>query len=61
MTDSYFSPDGLLRGIGKQSFGGYANLGAYYLVAVPISLVAAFAFDWKLLGLWFGTTIGLGL
>ncbi|GAP86366.1 putative mate efflux family protein [Rosellinia necatrix] len=52
---------GLLRGIGKQSFGGYANLVAYYVVAVPISIVAAFVFDWKLLGLWFGTTIGLAL
>ncbi|KAI1174625.1 MATE efflux family protein [Nemania sp. FL0916] len=52
---------GLLRGIGKQSFGGYANLAAYYVVAVPISIIAAFVFDWKLLGLWFGTTIGLGL
>ncbi|KAI3318323.1 MATE efflux family protein [Xylariaceae sp. AK1471] len=52
---------GLLRGIGKQSFGGYANLAVYYLVAVPISLVAAFVLDWKLLGLWLGTTVGLGL
>ncbi|KAI0546069.1 MATE efflux family protein [Xylaria curta] len=52
---------GLLRGIGKQTFGGYANLASYYVVAVPISYVAAFVFDWKLLGLWLGTTIGLGL
>ncbi|KAI1749899.1 MATE efflux family protein [Xylaria castorea] len=52
---------GLLRGIGKQTFGGYANLAAYYIVAVPISFVAAFIYDWKLLGLWLGTTIGLGL
>ncbi|KAH8158755.1 hypothetical protein CIB48_g9494 [Xylaria polymorpha] len=52
---------GLLRGIGKQSFGGYANLAAYYIVAVPISIVAAFVFDWKLLGLWTGTTVGLAL
>ncbi|RYC61136.1 hypothetical protein CHU98_g5075 [Xylaria longipes] len=52
---------GLLRGIGKQTFGGYANLAAYYIVAVPVSFVAAFVFEWKLFGLWFGTTIGLGL
>ncbi|KAI1142365.1 multidrug and toxin extrusion protein [Hypoxylon sp. FL0543] len=52
---------GLLRGIGKQSFGGYANLGIYYLIAMPVSFATAFALDWKLTGLWLGTTIGLAL
>ncbi|KAI1436623.1 MATE efflux family protein [Xylaria sp. CBS 124048] len=52
---------GLLRGIGKQTFGGYANIAAYYVIALPISFVAAFVFDQKLLGLWFGTTVGLCL
>ncbi|OTA96104.1 hypothetical protein M434DRAFT_393183 [Hypoxylon sp. CO27-5] len=52
---------GLLRGIGKQSFGGYANLSIYYLIALPISFATAFALDWKLTGLWLGTTIGLAL
>ncbi|KAI0199247.1 MATE efflux family protein [Astrocystis sublimbata] len=52
---------GILRGIGKQSFGGYANLIVYYLIAEPISIVAAFVFGWKLFGLWLGTTIGLAL
>ncbi|KAJ8126167.1 hypothetical protein O1611_g7471 [Lasiodiplodia mahajangana] len=52
---------GLLRGIGKQSFGGYVNLAAYYIVALPISFTAAFYFEWQLLGLWLGTTVGLAL
>ncbi|KAI1461319.1 multidrug and toxin extrusion protein [Annulohypoxylon moriforme] len=52
---------GLLRGIGKQSFGGYANLSIYYIIALPISFATAFALDWKLTGLWLGTTIGLAL
>ncbi|KAI1409613.1 multidrug and toxin extrusion protein [Hypoxylon sp. FL1857] len=52
---------GLLRGIGKQSFGGYANLSIYYLIAMPISFATAFALDWKLIGLWLGTTVGLAL
>ncbi|KAI1813209.1 MATE efflux family protein [Poronia punctata] len=52
---------GILRGIGKQSFGGYANLAAYYVIALPVSFFAAFVLDWKLLGLWFGTTGGLCL
>lgn len=52
---------GLLRGIGKQHFGGYANLFSYYVVALPISFGTAFALDWKLEGLWCGVTIGLAL
>lgn len=52
---------GLLRGIGRQHFGGYANLLTYYVVALPISFGTAFALDWKLEGLWFGVTLGLAL
>ncbi|KAI1168312.1 MATE efflux family protein [Nemania serpens] len=52
---------GLLRGIGKQSIGGYANLVSYYVVALPISFTAAFVFEWKLVGLWTGSIIGLSL
>lgn len=50
---------GLLRGVGRQAIGGYANLGAYYLVALPVSLSTAFALGWKLSGLWAGLTAGL--
>ncbi|KAL2200571.1 mate-domain-containing protein [Corynascus similis CBS 632.67] len=50
---------GLLRGIGRQEFGGYANLVCYYLVALPISFGLGFGLDWKLSGLWFGVTVGL--
>ncbi|KAL2158975.1 hypothetical protein VTH06DRAFT_3005 [Thermothelomyces fergusii] len=50
---------GLLRGIGRQEFGGYANLVCYYVVALPISFGLGFGLDWQLSGLWFGVTIGL--
>lgn len=50
---------GLLRGIGQQSVGGYANLFSYYVVALPISLGTAFGLGWKLAGLWAGLTAGL--
>ncbi len=50
---------GLLRGIGRQEFGGYANLVCYYLVALPISFGLGFGLDWKLSGLWIGVTFGL--
>ncbi|KAG5982640.1 hypothetical protein E4U55_001620 [Claviceps digitariae] len=50
---------GLLRGIGKQSIGGPANLISYYVISLPISLALAFGLDWKLQGLWAGVTVGL--
>lgn len=52
---------GLLRGIGHQAIGGYANLFSYYAVALPIALWTGFALDWKLAGLWTGLTMGLAV
>ncbi|KAH7130940.1 putative MATE efflux family protein subfamily [Dactylonectria macrodidyma] len=52
---------GLLRGIGKQAIGGPANLVAYYLVSLPLSLYLSFDLDWKIFGLWMGSTIGLSV
>lgn len=50
---------GLLRGIGKQSVGGPANLVAYYVISLPISLGLAFGLGMRLDGLWLGVTVGL--
>lgn len=50
---------GILRGVGRQAIGGYANLFSYYVVALPVSLSTAFALGWKLSGLWAGLTSGL--
>ncbi|KAJ9419571.1 mate-domain-containing protein [Fusarium oxysporum] len=52
---------GLLRGIGRQSIGSYANLSAYYVVALPIALGTSFGLGWKLAGLWVGLTAGLAV
>lgn len=52
---------GLLRGTGKQEFGGYANLVSYYVIALPIAFGTAFGLDWKLYGLWFGVSVGLAV
>jgi len=52
---------GILRGIGWQSIGRYANLFSYSLVALPISLSMAFCLGWKLAGLWVGVTTGLAV
>ncbi|CCC11817.1 hypothetical protein SMACR_04799 [Sordaria macrospora] len=50
---------GLLRGIGRQEIGGYVNLIAYYVVALPISFGLGFGLGWNLVGLWMGVTFGL--
>lgn len=50
---------GILRGIGRQAIGGYANLFSYYVVALPVSLSLAFAAGWNLSGLWAGLVAGL--
>jgi multidrug resistance protein, MATE family len=50
---------GLLRGIGRQSIGGYVNLITYYLLAVPVSFGTGFGLGWKLQGLWLGVAVGL--
>jgi MATE family multidrug resistance protein len=53
--------NGLLRGLGKQEFGGWVNLVSYYVVAMPISFGTAFGLHWELEGLWSGVAIALGL
>jgi multidrug resistance protein, MATE family len=50
---------GVLRGVGRQEIGGWANLLTYYVLALPISFATAFGLGWKLVGLWAGVTLGL--
>lgn len=52
---------GILRGIGQQAIGGYANLFSYYFVALPVGLTTAFTLGWQLAGLWVGLTAGLAV
>ena len=51
--------NGILRGIGRQEIGGYANLFAYYVIAMPISFSTCFGLHWELYGLWAGPAIAL--
>jgi MATE family multidrug resistance protein len=54
--------NGLLRGLGRQKIGGYANLFVYYVVAVPLALFLCFGSpDLKLEGLWIGCVVGSAL
>lgn len=54
--------NGLLRGLGRQKFGGWINLGVYYLFAIPLSALLTFGPPHlELRGLWIGPCLGLGL
>ena len=53
--------NGILRGLGRQEFGGWVQVFCYYAVAMPISLTSAFSLDWGLWGLWFGVSLALDL
>jgi len=53
--------NGLLRGLGKQEVGGYVNLFAYYVIALPLSFALAFGLHWDLIGLWTGPAVGLAI
>ena len=55
------SMNGMLRGLGKPSIGGWTQLICYYGVAMPISMGTAFGLSWGLHGLWLGVAIALFL
>lgn len=55
------SCNGILRGLGRQKFGGYVQLFCYYVFAMPISFGTAFGLGWGLWGLWTGVALALGL
>jgi MATE family multidrug resistance protein len=48
----------ILRGLGLQAIGGWANLFVYYVIAVPLALFLCFKKDLKLVGLWAGCAVG---
>lgn len=52
---------GILRGIGRQRFGGYMNLFGYYGVALPLAVYFAFGLNLQLKGLWMGIACALVL
>ncbi|KAI9847773.1 MAG: hypothetical protein M1838_000772 [Thelocarpon superellum] len=53
--------NGVLRGLGRQSIGGWVNLFAYYAIAMPISFGTGFGLHWELAGLWTGPAIALAV
>ncbi|KAL0343390.1 UNVERIFIED_CONTAM: protein DETOXIFICATION 14 [Sesamum angustifolium] len=49
---------GVARGSGWQHIGAYVNLGAYYVVGIPVSLLLGFVLALKEKGLWCGLIAG---
>ncbi|KAK6125232.1 hypothetical protein DH2020_041032 [Rehmannia glutinosa] len=49
---------GVARGSGWQHIGAYVNLGAYYLVGLPIAVVLGFVLHLRGKGLWLGLNTG---
>lgn len=50
---------GAARGCGWQKIGAWINLGAYYLVGIPTSIILAFVYHLGGKGLWTGLTVAL--
>ncbi|XP_042414145.1 protein DETOXIFICATION 10-like [Zingiber officinale] len=49
---------GVARGSGWQHLGAYVNLGAFYLVGIPVAILLGFALHLRGKGLWMGIVCG---
>ncbi|XP_019227271.1 PREDICTED: protein DETOXIFICATION 2-like isoform X2 [Nicotiana attenuata] len=49
---------GIARGSGWQIIGAYVNLGAFYLVGIPVSAILCFLIHLRAKGLWIGLLVG---
>ncbi|XP_074556323.1 protein DETOXIFICATION 14-like [Curcuma longa] len=49
---------GVARGSGWQHLGAYVNLGAFYLVEIPVAILLGFALQLRGKGLWMGIMCG---
>ncbi|PHT56826.1 hypothetical protein CQW23_05312, partial [Capsicum baccatum] len=51
----------IARGSGWQILGAYVNLGAFYLVGIPVAAVLCFYVNLKAKGLWIGLLVGTAI
>jgi len=52
---------GVFRGLGKQTYGAMTNFIGFYVIGLPLGALLCFKYDWGLTGLWWGTTMGVGV
>lgn len=50
-----------LRGLGDVVSMAFISFIGYFLIAIPVSYICAFVFDWGLAGIWSGYPVGLTL
>lgn len=55
---SFFFESEVARGSGWQRIGAYVNLGAYYLVGIPVAATFGFGLHLRGKGLWIGIIAG---
>ncbi|KAF7015311.1 hypothetical protein CFC21_029185 [Triticum aestivum] len=59
ITDSFQGVlSGVSRGCGWQHLGAYVNLGAFYLVGIPVALFFGFTMQLRGMGFWIGMIAG---
>lgn len=51
-------PSGVARGCGWQQLGVYINLGAFYMIGLPVGAVLGFVAHLRGKGLWIGIVVG---
>jgi MATE family multidrug resistance protein len=50
---------GALRGLEDYKFPTYIAFIGYWIIALPLSYILAFTFNYKVYGIWFGLSLGL--
>ena len=50
---------GMIRGLGKQGVASIGTVIGYWVIGIPLSLLAVFKFDWGIVGLWLGPSIAI--
>ncbi|XP_071719298.1 protein DETOXIFICATION 29-like [Rutidosis leptorrhynchoides] len=53
-----YALSGVAIGAGLQSAVAYMNIGSYFLVGIPISILLGFKFDMRVKGIWYGLVSG---
>jgi MATE family multidrug resistance protein len=48
---------GVVKGVGKQSFGAKAVVGAFYVIGLPVILYLSFSCNLQIYGIWIGSGV----
>lgn len=50
---------GIIRGLGKQGMASIGTVTGYWVIGIPIALLAVFKLEWGIAGLWLGPTTAI--